>query len=78
MASFERSLLLSPDAVARRAARWAPHPEARWMLAQARSVRAAYVREVLDQPDSPRAQEIWMLRQPEPVRESYVTEVLEA
>lgn len=77
-AALERSLLLSPDVVARGAARLAPDAEARWMLLQPRAVRESYVRRVLDAPDGPRAQEAWMLRQPDDVRESYVREVLEA
>lgn len=47
------------------------------MLCQPRSVRASYVREVLDRGDDPVHAEIWMLRQPRDVRESYIKQVLE-
>jgi hypothetical protein len=48
------------------------------MLRQAKSVRASYVREVLDRGgDIELRSQIWMLGQSDPVRESYAREVLE-
>ena len=71
-------MLLGPDVLSRAAASRAPLPEEQWMLRQAKSVRASYVRNVIDADgdDEPLA-EIWMLRQSDEVRESYVREVLE-
>jgi hypothetical protein len=72
-----RSILLGPAPVARAAAARVREPEERWMLIQPRSVRASYVREVLDAAaDEQRRQQIWMLRQPRPVRESFIRDVL--
>jgi hypothetical protein len=73
---LERTILLAPDAVARRAAAYAPAREQAWMLRQSRGVRASYCREALGRGEV--AEQAWMLRQPDAVRESYVTEVLEA
>ena len=48
------------------------------MLRQAKTVRASYVREVLDaEGDKALLSQIWMLRQPDDVRESYACDVLE-
>ena len=69
-------MLLAPDAVARHAARAVDEPEARWMLAQPRAVRRAYVAEVLDRGGHDARRMAWMLRQPDAVRESFVREVL--
>lgn len=75
---LQRSVLLSPDGVARAAARFAADERERWMLCQARAVRRSYVAQVLDGPyPQPVGEEIWMLRQADAVRESYVSEVLE-
>ena len=46
------------------------------MLRQSRSVRASYVREVLETGGDEKLAEIWMLRQSEAVRESYINQVL--
>jgi hypothetical protein len=73
---LERTILLAPDVVARRAAAIAPDPEQAWMLRQSRAVRASYCREALGRGDA--AEQAWMLRQPDAVRESYISEVLEA
>ena len=73
---LERTILLAPDTVARRAAAYAPDAEQRWMLRQSRSVRASYCREALGRGEV--AEQAWMLRQPDHVRESYISEVLEA
>jgi hypothetical protein len=73
---LERTILLAPDAVARRAAAYAPDREQAWMLRQSRSVRASYCRDALGRGDI--AEQAWMLRQPDAVRESYISEVLEA
>lgn len=75
---LQRAVLLAPDALARAAAGRARLPEERWLLRQPRSVRASYLREVLDRRGRPRAEEAWMLRQPDPVRTSYLAEVVEA
>jgi hypothetical protein len=72
-----RRVLLAPNVVARAAARAAAEREQAWMLCQPRSVRASYVRDVVDRGEDPVHAEIWMLRQPKAVRESYVHEVLE-
>ena len=48
MASFERSILLAPDRVARAAARYATDRRQRWMLRQPDDVRESYLSEVLD------------------------------
>jgi hypothetical protein len=45
------------------------------MLLQPRSVRASYVRAVLDVRGGEREQRIWMLRQADPVRLSYLRDV---
>lgn len=71
---IQKRVLLGPAAVRRAAARTAG-PRERWMLAQPRSVRRSFVREVLDGGAN---EEAWMLLQPDEVRESYVREVLEA
>jgi len=73
---LERTLLLAPDAIARRAASLAEDAEQAWMLRQPRDVRASFVREAHGQGDV--AEQAWMLRQPDHVRESYINEVLEA
>jgi hypothetical protein len=72
-----RRLLLGPGIVARAAARAAAEAEEAWMLAQPRSIRESYVREVLDRGDDAVHAEIWMLRQSKQVRESYIRDVLE-
>lgn len=72
----ERAALLSPDPVARAAARVASDPAERWMLGQPRAVRASFVQEAWEGDD--RDQMIWMLRQGDDVRESYVREVVQA
>ncbi len=72
-----RLVLRAPGFVRRAAASQASEPEEAWMLRQQASVRAGYVREVLDRGGDERLAEIWMLRQPDHVRESYVREVLE-
>ena len=76
MATFERSILLAPDRVARAAARYATDRRQRWMLLQPRAVRRSFALEALGQ--GPKAEEVWMLRQPDDVRESYLSEVLDA
>jgi hypothetical protein len=73
---LERTILLAPDAIARRAAALTNDAEQAWMLRQPRAVRASYAREALGQGEV--AEQAWMLRQPDAVRHSYVTEVLEA
>lgn len=73
---LERTILLAPDAIARRAAAYAAAAEQAWILRQPREVRASYAREALGRGDV--AEQAWMLRQPDRVRESYVSEVLEA
>jgi hypothetical protein len=73
-----RSILLAPNAVAKAAALGTGKREARWMLAQPRSVRRSYVENVLDRPEDPNAQERWMLLQSDAVRHSYVRDVLDA
>jgi hypothetical protein len=73
---LERTILLAPDAVARRAAQYATDPEQRWMLRQPREVRVSYYREAFERGEL--AERAWILRQPDAVRESYVNEVLEA
>jgi hypothetical protein len=75
--SAERQVLTAPDVVAKAAARMAPDPEQRWMLAQPRRVRRSFADEVFEHPDQERRQEIWMLRQDDDVRESFITKVLE-
>lgn len=76
--SLERSVLFSPNPVARAAARMRRNPHERWILGQPRAVRASFVDEVLDGDSRgrDRRQQIWMLRQPNAVRESFVREVL--
>jgi hypothetical protein len=70
--------LLGPDVLSRAAAARVETPQEAWMLRQSKTVRASYVREVLDAGgDTEALAEIWMLRQPEAVRESYVRDVLE-
>jgi hypothetical protein len=76
MESVERTLLLSPDPIARAAARMASEPEQRWMLRQPRAVRRSYVAYVVDRPGEEHAEQAWMLRQDDAVRESYVRDVL--
>ena len=71
---LERTILLAPDAVARRAAQYAPDPEQRWLLRQPREVRVSYYRDAFERGEA--AERAWMLRQPDAVRESYVNEVL--
>lgn len=75
---LERSLLLSPDWVARRACALVGGAEERWMLAQCQAVRADYVRRVLDVGGGEQTRTVWMLRQADAVRESYIREVLQA
>ena len=71
-------MLLGPDVLSRAASSRTQLPEERWMLRQAKSVRASYVREVLDKGgDVELRSQIWMLGQSQPVRESYVRDVLE-
>jgi hypothetical protein len=71
-------VLLGPDVLSRAAASRAPLLEEQWMLRQAKSVRAGYVRNVIDADgDDQLLAEIWMLLQSDEVRESYVREVLE-
>jgi hypothetical protein len=72
---LERTILLAPDAVARRAAAYAPDREQAWMLRQSREVRVSFYREAFGRGET--AERAWMLRQPDHVRESYVSEVLE-
>ena len=75
---FARAVLLGPDVLSRAAAGRVDAPEESWMLRQSKTVRASYVREVIDRRgDEDRLAEIWMLRQSDAVRESYVREVLE-
>jgi hypothetical protein len=73
---LERTILLAPDAIARRAAALTDDPEQAWMLRQPREVRASYAREALRRGEV--AEQAWMLRQSDAVRHSYVSEVLEA
>lgn len=73
---LERSILQAPDAVARRAARYAGDPEQRWMLCQKRAVRCSFLRDAFGR--GAIAERAWMLRQSKAVRESYISEVLEA
>ena len=73
---LERAILMAPDSVARRAARYAEDAQQRWMLTQPRAIRASFARAALGRGDA--AEQAWMLRQPKAVRESYITEVLEA
>ncbi len=47
---LERTILLAPDAVARRAAAYAPDREQAWMLRQPDAVRESYISEVLEAP----------------------------
>jgi hypothetical protein len=72
---LERTILLAPDAVARRAAAYAPDREQAWMLRQPRHVRVSYYRSAFERGEL--AERAWMLRQPDAIRESYVNEVLE-
>jgi len=75
--ALTRSVLLGPDAISRAAAGRVRRPEEAWMLRQPRTVRASYVREVLDADgDEETLAEAWMLLQPAAVRKSYVREVL--
>jgi hypothetical protein len=76
VSSTEHRILTAPDAVARRAARFAPDAEQRWMLAQPRAVRRSFAEEVFQRPDAALRQQVWMLRQPAAVRESYIRDVL--
>jgi hypothetical protein len=73
---LQRTILLAPDAIARRAADYAPDREQAWMLRQAREVRVSFYREAFGRGEM--AERAWMLRQSDRVRESYVNEVLEA
>ena len=73
---IERTILLAPDAIARRAAALVEDAEQAWMLRQPRAIRISYAREAFGRGDV--AEQAWMLRQPDHVRESYVIEVLEA
>jgi hypothetical protein len=73
---LERTILLAPDVIARRAAALAEDAEQAWMLRQPREVRASFAREAHGRGEI--AEQAWMLRQPDHVRESYITEVLEA
>jgi hypothetical protein len=73
--SIEQAVLLSPDPIARAAARMVTEPAEHWMLCQPRRVRLSFVREAMD--GSERDQMIWMLRQSDRIRESYVREVVE-
>lgn len=75
--ALEKSVLLGPAPLRRAAAARSAVREA-WMLKQPRSVRASYVREVMDKDgDVDRLAEIWMLCQPDDVRQSYIEEVLQ-
>ena len=71
-----KRVLLGPAALRRIADGKAPGPKERWILWQPRSVRASYVREVLERGGTSELEEAWMLRQPDEVRESYVRDVL--
>jgi hypothetical protein len=73
---LERTILLAPDAIARRAAARAPDAEQAWMLRQPRAVRVSYYRAAFERGEL--AERAWMLRQSDAIRESYVSEVLEA
>jgi hypothetical protein len=73
---LERTILLAPDAVARRAAALTDDAEQAWMLRQPRAVRASFARDAFGLGET--AEQAWMLRQPRAVRESYISEVLEA
>jgi hypothetical protein len=73
---LERTILLAPDSIARRAAALTADPEQAWMLRQPRDVRASFVRDAHGRGEV--AEQAWMLRQPDHVRESYISEVLEA
>jgi hypothetical protein len=73
---LERTILLAPDAIARRAAAHAPDREQAWMLRQPRAVRVSYYRQAFERGEL--AERAWMLRQSDAIRESYVSEVLEA
>ncbi len=70
----ERRVLLAPDRVARAASRYAPDPEAAWMLRQPREVRRSFAEEAFGRGET--VERAWMLRQPDHVREAYVREVL--
>jgi hypothetical protein len=73
-----RSALLAPDFVAAAAAGATSDPQAKWLLHQARPVRAGYVHEVIDRRgDRTLLATAWLLRQPDPVRASYVRDVVE-
>jgi hypothetical protein len=69
---LQKRVLLGPAAV-RKAAQRNLGPRESWMLRQPRSVRASYVREVLQNGGN---EEAWMLLQSDDVRKSYVAEVL--
>jgi len=73
---LERTILLAPDAIARRAAALTDDAEQAWMLRQPRDVRASFARDAFGRGEV--AEQAWMLRQSDAVRESYVSEVLEA
>lgn len=73
---LERTVLLAPDALARAAARYAPDPQAAWMLRQPRALRRSFAEDAFGRGDL--AEQIWMLRQADGVREAYIREVLEA
>jgi hypothetical protein len=72
---LERTILLAPDAVARRAAAYTPDREQAWMLRQSREVRVSFYRDAFGRGET--AERAWMLRQPDHIRESFVSEVLE-
>jgi len=71
-----RQILRAPAFVRNAAALQTRDPVEQWMLRQSRSVRASYVREVLEMGGDEKLAEIWMLRQSEAVRESYINQVL--
>ena len=75
---FARAVLLGPDVLSRAAAARVDTPEESWMLRQSKTVRASYVREVIDPAgDVELLAQIWMLKQSDAVRASYLREVLE-
>jgi hypothetical protein len=49
---LERTILLAPDSIARRAAALTADPEQAWMLRQPDHVRESYISEVLEAPAS--------------------------
>lgn len=70
-----RTVLLGPDMVARSLAARQRDPQRRWLLRRPRTVRRAFVEEVVE---GGVAEERWMLLRDRETRESYVREVLAA